>query len=257
MAGQYMKRTVIITGAAHGLGKALALEFAASGDKVIAVDYDADALNLFDANSVVAVQCDLANLDEFTKLDSALSGSKADVLIHCAGISATGKFEDVPSKAHRDVIAINLTAPIALTTHMLAQRAMSESANITLISSLSHFLGYPGASCYAATKDGLAHYGKSLQKAYPKKRILRVFPGPIDTEHARRYAPDNSDKSLKNRMSADQVAICIVTAIQRRRKVCVPGMSAKLGMIAGRIAPRTMGRVLRRALLDKMDRVRT
>lgn len=251
-----MNKLIIITGAAQGLGKAICLQFLAQGDHVIAVDSDPQTLQALPDTNVTKVLINLMDTNDYPRLAQSLGGQRADVLIHCAGISATGKFEDIPAQNHHDVIAVNLTAPMSLTAFLLKQNALSERANITLVSSLSHFLGYPGASSYAASKDGLAHYGQSLQKAYPTMRVLRVFPGPIDTEHAKRYAPDNSQKSMANRISADQAAASVLHAIHRNHKTCIPSLPARVGAIAGRIAPRLMGRILRRSLLDKMDKVR-
>jgi len=62
---------------------------------------------------------------------------------------------------------------------------------------------------------------------------------------------------LKNRMSTDHAAQKILRAISRKRKICIPGVTAKLAAIMGTIAPRLTGRLMRKALLDKMDRVRT
>jgi len=248
-------KTVLITGGANGLGLAMTQRLLAQNCHVVVVDTDLRELpqNL----TLTAVSGDITTAKTHAEILLALAGKHIDLLIHCAGVSATGPFQDIPIKNHVKVLDVNLTAPIALTVFLEYQNALSETASIAFISSLSHFTAYPGAACYAASKDGLVHFARSWGKAFPKHHVMRVFPGPLDTEHAKRYAPDNSEKSLKNRMSTDHAAQKILRAISRKRKICIPGVTAKLAAIMGTIAPRLTGRLMRKALLDKMDRVRT
>lgn len=248
-------KTALITGGAQGLGLALTQRLISQGIDVIVVDLM--PLTAPDTTNVTTIQGDITTPETHTKILQTLQGRKLDMLIHSAGISATGKFQDIQLDQHRKIIDINLIAPIALTISLHAENILQYNAQVVFISSLSYFTAYPGAASYAASKDGLAHFARSWQKACPKHRVLRVFPGPLDTEHAKRYAPDNSQKSLKNRMSTDRAADIILTALRKKRNLCLPGFAAKIAAIAGTIAPRLMGRIMRKVLLDKMDRVRT
>jgi len=247
--------TVLITGGANGLGLAITQRLLAENCHIIVVDVNVSGLPQH--LKLSAVSGDITTAKTHSEIHLALAGKRIDMLIHCAGISATGAFQDIPMDHQVKVLDINLTAPIALTMFLENQGLFSEVASIAFISSLSHFTAYPGAASYAASKDGLVHFARSWGKAFPKHHVMRVFPGPLDTEHAKRYAPDNSEKSMKNRMSTDQAAQKILRAMSRKRKTCIPGATAKLAAIMGTIAPRLTGRLMRKALLDKMDRVRT
>jgi short-subunit dehydrogenase len=99
------------------------------------------------------------------------------------------------------------------------------------MSSLSHFVGYPGASVYAATKDGIASYAWSIRQELRSDNIhvLSVYPGPTRTAHARRYSVDNTHEH--KRMHPDELARQIYKCVANRRRTLVPGLSN--GVMAG------------------------
>jgi short-subunit dehydrogenase len=111
-------------------------------------------------------------------------------------------------------------------------------------------VSYPGAAVYAATKDGLAHYARSLQMARPAGYTLVVFPGPTRTAHARRYSPDNSREHT--RMAPERLAAVVFQAAQARRARLAPGAVNQLFALAGHLAPRLMEAAMRRAIFEKL-----
>ena len=245
---------VLITGAADGIGRALLERYAHAGASVVGVDVDADrAASLADAGDVRFHHADLADRDAVDGLAVVLANEPAfDVVIHNAGISHVGAFEHSDLDAQRAVIRVNLEAPLVLTAALLRANRVAEGGAIVFVSSLSHYVGYPGASVYAATKDGLAAYARSLSVALAPEgiHVLRVFPGPTRTEHARRYSPEGSDES--KRMSPDEVARRIVAAVGRKKPVLVPGAGNKVFAAAGRVVPGVTERALRKALFEKL-----
>ena len=114
---------------------------------------------------------------------------------------------------------------------------MAQQSSMVFISSLSHAVGYPGASVYAGTKDGVAAYARCLQKPLARKgvRVLTVFPGPIRTDHAQLHAPEGADSS--RRMEPDKLAAIILKASKTNKRVCYPGGGAKLAALIGTLAP--------------------
>ncbi|MEM9436846.1 MAG: SDR family NAD(P)-dependent oxidoreductase, partial [Pseudomonadota bacterium] len=180
----------VITGAANGLGRALALACHGRGDRVLAVDYDERALSDLPTETLAL---------DLTVTDAAqmiADRGPIDLIIHCAGISGTGPFERIPPEHHEKIIKLNFEAPMTITSVLLAHGAMSEASTHAFVGSLSSFTGYPGAVSYAASKDGLASFARSLDKSLPKGQSAAcIFPGPLATEHAARYAPENSAKT--------------------------------------------------------------
>ena len=123
---------------------------------------------------------------------------------------------------------------------------------MAFISSLSHFVSYPGAAVYAASKDGIAAYARSLALALTPQQmhVLTVFPGPTRTEHARRYSPDNSREG--RRMPPEQLAQQILVAVQRRHRMLIPGLGNRLFARFGHWFPHQSEQIMRRIILDKL-----
>lgn len=242
--------TTVITGAANGLGYALALACQARGDQVLAIDHDGRGLAQL---GLAHLTLDLTRADAPAQIATALT-SPCRLIIHCAGISGTGKFEDIPAAHHAKIMALNLEVPMQITSHLLARKAFAPDARHVFIGSLSSYTGYPGATSYAASKDGLASFARSLNKV-EKGRVHCVFPGPIRTEHAARYAPDNSAKALSRRQSPQDAAHAILRGVSRGHHRLFTSPSTRALAVAGRLMPGLVGRALRRGLFEKMDRV--
>ena len=151
------------------------------------------------------------------------------------------------------VLDINLRAPLLLTAGLLNADRLVAGGTIICLASLSTFVGYPGAAVYAASKDGLVSYARSLSVGLADRdiRTLTVFPGPTRTAHARRYSPDNRRES--RRMPPEAVARQVVKATQRRQRTLAPGLSSRAFALMGRLAPRLAEQAMRKTLFDKLD----
>lgn len=238
-----MKRA-LVTGVSSGLGKALASELKQLGYSIVGVDRNIPAVEAVD----IAILCDLscrADLD--IAIPAIIATGPFDLVFMNAGVSATGKFEDIPADAHINLLRINLEAPLVLTNALLKANALQGS--ICFVSSLSHFTGYPGAASYAASKDGLAVYAKSLRKAGIKTTI--AYPGPLDTPHAERHAPKGAKAS--NRMKPEIAAKAIVQATIKRKRCVLPGTIAKMSGLLGWFFPNLTTKTIRKMLFGKMD----
>ncbi|MEE9315284.1 MAG: SDR family NAD(P)-dependent oxidoreductase [Rhizobiaceae bacterium] len=246
----------LITGAAHGLGRALTQELLNNGHEVIAVDIDTDALDELAVSSRGAClvrMADMANPDSIERMLASISGKPLDLVILNAGISATGRFEDIPSSAYANLVAINLAAPIIMASSLVRGGHMAKKSKLVFISSLSHVTGYPGAAVYGATKDALAVYAKSIRKAFKKRGVgvLTVYPGPIRTDHAEKHAPKGAKAS--KRMLPEMLAKKILKAAKGKSKELYPGGAAETARLLGKIAPNLATRMMRRAIFDKLD----
>ena len=241
---------VLITGAADGIGRALAEHMQADGATVVGLDVDAERAAACPFEVRV---CDLADPQAIAATLDALEEEPAfDVVIHNAGISCTGPFETSDLDQQRRVIDVNLRAPMLLTAGLLARERIADGGSVVFLSSLSHQVGYPSAAVYAATKDGLTSYARSLYVALgPRKvNVLTVFPGPVRTAHARRYAPPGSKES--GRMPPETLARHVARAIRRRKRILLPGAGAKVFAWAGRLLPGVTERAMKKALYDPL-----
>lgn len=255
---------IVITGAAAGIGRALVQVFAAMHGAtaqfaVTAIDRNEAGLTTL-AQELAAAPCDfapvytdLANLEQVADCVQTLAyRPPITVFIHNAGINAVGPFLSADLVEQARVTAVNLTAPLALTAGLLHHNRLAQGSTLVFISSLSHFVGYPGAAVYAATKDGLVSFARSLRAAFEPHicNVLTVFPGPTRTDHAARYSPDN--RRAHRRMPPSDLAQRTWRAIVARRTVLVPGPINATAAVAARLAPGLMTALMRRALFQPL-----
>jgi hypothetical protein len=258
------KPVCVITGAADGIGRALALRFAQAGYQICGIDVDAmraadvvtELAELADqARSDVAASFIIADLGTEAGLKTAvsqlLSGPPIDLFIHNAGINAVGPFARLPMDRQLKVIDVNLRAPLWITAVLEANNKLAADGSLVFLSSLSKFVGYPGAAVYAATKDGLAAYGRSLRVALGTERnVLTVYPGPTRTAHARRYSPDNGRES--RRLPPEALADGIFQAVQKRQAHYIPGTGNQAFATLGKLFPGLMNRAMKKTIYDPL-----
>ncbi|MFM9888910.1 MAG: SDR family NAD(P)-dependent oxidoreductase [Burkholderiales bacterium] len=245
-------RVALVTGSGSGLGAAIARTLLAAGFRVLGVDVvpsDAPSID----NHFRSIEASIASNEGIDRIALiAAEEGKIDLLVHCAGISDVGPFETQSLDRLDQVVKTNLTGPMQLTARMLRDGRMSAQSSMVFVSSLSHFVGYPGAAVYAASKDGLAHYARCVGIALRAtgRYCLTVFPGPMRTPHAKRYAPAGADG--RHRMDPQDVARKILNAVARRSTRLVVGRGARLAMVVGLIAPGFVTSIMRRTLFERL-----
>jgi NAD(P)-dependent dehydrogenase (short-subunit alcohol dehydrogenase family) len=235
-------RRVLITGGASGLGAALVARALASGDRVTVIDRAPPP----PGTTARWLQADLAAPDFLTTLVTGFD-EPHDLIVHSAGIGATGRFESIPEADQHAVISVNLTAPAILTAHLLQAGLIAPGGRVVLVGSLSSFTGYPGAAVYAGTKDGLLALARSLRRPLWRAgriRVQLVAPGPMDTPHAARHAPPGA--SGRGRLDPQRVAAQVLAG--RGGMVLIPGALARALALMGRLAPGAMTGLMRRTI---------
>ena len=246
----------LITGAASGIGEAIAHRFGRAGMEIVGVDVDAAGSERVVADLRRAgigagfETVDLTDSEQHETLVARMS--PLDTVVHSAGTSCVGGFGDAPELEQQRVIDLNLEAPIRLTTELLRREKIEPGGSLVFLSSLSRFLSYPGASVYAATKDGLAAYARGLAVALAPRRIhvATVYPGPTRTPHARRFSPDPDAEA--RRMLPETLARIVYLAVRRRRRVVIPGTANKMLATLGHIAPTLAGRLMKRVIYERL-----
>jgi len=246
------EKTALITGAAAGIGRALAEAAVRDGYRVLGVDIDREAAMATTqalGDAVHFIDADLTEPDEVARVVDEID--RVDLLIHNAGINEVGYFHNTNPVRQSKVISLNLLAPLLLTRGLLAKDALPDGASVVFISSLSRYVSYPGASVYAGTKDGLASYARSLAVGFPALHVMTVYPGPTRTAHARRYSPDNTRED--SRMAPADLADYVMRGVANRRRIVIPGAANWAFAVFGRLLPGLADTVMRRTLLEKFD----
>ena len=187
-----MSRTVLITGASRGIGRAAARRFAQEGYRV-AIGYcrsEAAAQELSRELSlltdVIAVRADVRRYDEVAQMTAAAAQALGpiDVLVNNAGAASYGLFTELMLSEWDRVLGINLNGAVYASQCVLPDMIRRHSGCIVNVSSI---WGLTGASCevaYSAAKAGLIGLTKALAKEVGPAgiRVNCVAPGVIDTD---------------------------------------------------------------------------
>jgi NAD(P)-dependent dehydrogenase (short-subunit alcohol dehydrogenase family) len=184
------QRVAIVTGAASGIGAAVARALASEGARVALVDRDgegaqrvASAIETLGRGDAFAVRADVteaADVDAaFTEVDERCG--RLDILVNSAGIFELAELTELPLERWQRILDVNLTAPMLLSQR--AVRAMSGGGAIVNISSIAATLGAAGSAAYCASKGGLEALTRALAVELAPRgvRVNAVAPHAIDT----------------------------------------------------------------------------
>lgn len=154
----HARRHVLVTGAARGIGEAIARLFAAEGAQVTALDAPGarDELTvLSDEIGARPLMLDITAPEATLALLSAAQGCGGfDVVIHNAGITRDRTLARMEAREWDSVMSVNLSAPLALTRALLEAGAVRPNGRIVAVSSLSGIAGNMGQANYALSKAG-------------------------------------------------------------------------------------------------------
>ncbi len=186
-------RVAVVTGASRGLGKAIALALAASGNAV-AVNYarsEAAAGEVVDeisdsGGSALAVGADVGSADDVDSMFEEV-GSKlgpATILVNNAGITRDNLLLRMSTEDFDDVIATNLRSVFLCTKAALKNMLRVRWGRVVSIASVAGISGNPGQANYAASKAGMIGFSKSVAKEVGSRNITCnvVAPGYIETD---------------------------------------------------------------------------
>lgn len=182
-------RSVLITGAASGIGRAAAARFHAAGARVSMLDVQrtalAEAAAEIGAHSAApapfVLPCDLKNRDEIAAaVNQTLErAGSIDVLLNNAGLALGGPFHECDTDRIQDVIDVNFSAAIQLTRQVLPHMVEQKRGHVLTTISSSGPLGAPGYAVYASTKAGLVTFTRILRRelAETNIRFTTLCPG--------------------------------------------------------------------------------
>lgn len=186
---RFEDRVAIVTGAARGIGRAIAERLASEGATVAVADIDeAGAQTTAEAigGSSFAVACDVAEPDSVAALHTEVASraGKLDVLVNAAAIVPFVAWNDLTFKEWRRVLRVNLDGLFLMCRASSDMMRPRQYGRIVNIASNSLYAGTPNMAHYVASKGGVLTFGRALATELGGDRITvnAICPGLTDTE---------------------------------------------------------------------------
>jgi 3-oxoacyl-[acyl-carrier protein] reductase len=234
-------RTAFVTGAASGIGRAIAAALAREGVNLIISDRDADGLALTrqeaerESVSVTSIICDLAQPEQIADmLDRLASSADLHILVNCAGLALFGQQRAMSDADWRHIMAVNLLAPMQITTRLIPTLSRADEAHIVNIASFLGLVPTRRLAAYQASKYGLVGFTLALRGDYYRKNfgVSVICPGLVRTPMLEQSGPSETP-APGSRMPAwlsttpEHIAQATIRAIKRDQGLVVVTVFAR------------------------------
>lgn len=245
-------KTAVITGAAGGIGRAIAVRLAAEGANLFLLDVNEPELARVVSQTrglgveVIGHYCDVSQCDQ---LDSAARVAQArcvtiDILINNAGIAYYGETEQMGAADAERLLAINLHAPIHLTRLLLPALLGQPESHVVNVASFFGLIGTRRLALYTASKFGLVGFSESLRAEYARRGlgVTALCPGFVDTRlfESAPLGTDRKEPKLPPEWllsTPEKIADRTVRSIYRNRAIEIPQFYARMVHRAKRFIP--------------------
>jgi short-subunit dehydrogenase len=218
-------KTVVITGAARGIGYATAQALLARGARVVIGDRDIDVLEnavagISSLGSVSGHPLDVTDKESFAAfLDKARAdgGGHIDVLINNAGVMPVGHFLDQPAEAIRSSIEVNIYGVLTGCQLVLPEMVKRRSGHIVNIASMAGIVAVPGQVVYAGTKFAVVGLSSAMADEFAPHgvKVTAVLPTFTNTELIAGTSPSAAQKPVE----PAEIAAAIVKVLDKPKSV--------------------------------------
>jgi short-subunit dehydrogenase len=212
----FPKKVAVITGAARGIGKAIALQFAKKGWYLALLDLDVGTLTETALEIPVEqrcyIRCDITKEEEVVraiKYITQKTQGRIDLLINNAGLIGVGDFDQIPLDTQQKIIDVNFSGLVTMTYHTLPFLKNTPKARIINMASASALVGNPELSVYAATKAAVKSLTEGWSIAFKKYdiKVSDLLPLFVKTRMVYDYKEKYRHMTEKNaRLTPEQVA---------------------------------------------------
>jgi short-subunit dehydrogenase len=268
-------RTAVITGAAGGIGRAIAVSLAGRGCNLVLTDIDeaglAGTADLVRGNGVNVSQyrLDVADRAAVAEFPDIVRDEHAgvDVLVNNAGVAVGGTFEQVSEEDFEWLFEINFWGVVRMTRAFLPLLRASDDACVVNLSSVYGFVAPPEQAAYAASKFAVRGFSEALRHELEGSGIgvTVVHPGGVATsiaENARLPAGVTEEEIARRlkryrkllRLPPEIAGETIVRGIERRQRRILVGPDAKAISTIARLLPVSYWKLLALSIGEKMGK---
>jgi 3-oxoacyl-[acyl-carrier protein] reductase len=243
-------RKALVTGAASGIGRALALALAREGADLCLVDMD--EANLAAAArearacgvTVTTRVCDLTQSSQITAtVRSVLSEGALNILVNNAGVAYYGATHDMTAEQWDRIVAVNLLAPIQLTRELMPTLLAQDEAHVLNVCSIFGLVPLRKGAAYQTSKFGLVGLSAALRAEYGRDLgVTALCPGFVRTALLETFetgGPGQRRHVIPAWLCAsrENVAAAAIRAIRRDRGLVVISPAARLLWWLWRLSP--------------------
>lgn len=246
----YHGKICVITGAASGIGRALAVRLAAAGAVLAISDFNDDGLaetaaliGSKNSNSILVDHLDVADADAIIAYAKHVQASlgDADYVFNVAGLTRFGNFDEIPLSSMEKVIDVNFWGVVRMCKAFLPQ-VKSTKGGLVNVASIFGVIGYAGQTHYCASKFAVRGFSETLAQEMVEHdvSVSAVCPGGVATNITRNAVVDALPQGVKNREDVDtNFDKAAITSAEDAAQIILDGAAkGKLQILVGKDAKR-------------------
>ncbi len=250
----FENKIALVTGAASGIGKALAIELAGQGTHVVLADVNEpgmeDTCGTIEGigRKALAIRTDVSKAEEVKNLCERATHEmgEIDILANVAGIGIFADIKDMDLEGWKRILGVNLYGPLHTITFLLDRMIRRRSGHIANVASGTGLIAVPGMGAYSVTKFGLVGLSEILRAEVSMHGIgvTAICPGPVRTNifNTTQYINYDIARPLDSVLkytawSPERMARAIVKGIRKNRPLLALGAVTGYGYYLKRIFP--------------------
>ena len=210
----FRDRICIVTGAASGIGRAVAINLAGQGASLAISDLNDAGLEEtrrlmgdHSSNRIRVDRLDVADPDAINRYADAIKESlgDADYVFNIAGLTRVGRFDETPLSSFEKIMDVNFWGVVRMTKAFLPQLTATKGGVVN-ISSLFGLIGFSGQAHYCASKFAVRGFSETIAQELAEKgvRVTSVHPGGVDTSIVRNAEIDVLPSDMKEKGEMEQ-----------------------------------------------------
>ena len=198
-------KIALVTGAGDGIGRGIAIRFAAEGAKVGVLDVnekmcrETTQLICDKGGQAIALPCDVRDAGQVHSAVATLARQfgPISVVVNNAAVMPSGRLHETSPDDFERVVAVNLRGTYLVNREVIPMMLEHHDGSIINMSSATGLLGLPGIAAYSMTKGALAALTRAMSTDYAREgvRVNAVSPGTIDSPMLHNFIAEQSDQA--------------------------------------------------------------